>query len=83
MLLLLYDVHDVLRLSFTGPKFEHTFKGIFAETDDWYKQMRKPRPRSDASTTIASDPRHYIDIQNPQRGKAARTFQGSTLASRW
>lgn len=73
---LLYDVHDVLRLSFTGPKFEHTFKGIFAETDDWYKQMRNPRPRSDASTTIASDPRHYIDIQNPQRGKAGEDFSG-------
>lgn len=73
---LLYDVNDLLRLSFTGPKFEHTFKGIFGETFQWFKRMRFPQTTGQGTTTIASSQRHYIAIQNPPRGKQGEDFSG-------
>lgn len=74
---LLYDVYDVLRLHFTGPKFEHTLTGIFGETMDWRNDMRFPAPSSNASTQISSSGRHYIKIQNPQKGQGGETFSGT------
>ncbi len=73
---LLYDVNDTLRLSLCGPTFTHAFSGVFAETADWFRQMRFPQAKSDNSTTIASSSRHYIDIINPQRGQGGEAFSG-------
>lgn len=74
---LLYDVSEILRLNFTGPKFDHTLKGIFGETMDWRKMMRHPAPSGDAATQIASSARHYISIQNPQKGQGGEAFSGT------
>ena len=74
---LLYDVNETLRLSFTGPKYEHTLTGIFAETLDWRKKMRYPAQAGSGTTQIASSGRHYIKINNPQRGQGGEAFSGT------